>query len=227
MRNAEPVMRAESIVKRYPGTVALKGVDFTVWPGKVNALVGENGAGKSTLMKVLAGIESPDSGAVYLNGSAVRFASTREAGEMGVAIIHQELNLFPDMRVADNMFAGKELTRFGMIDRKAQYRRAREILLRLQQDIDPNDLMRNLRVGQQQVVEIAKTMLQQKLSVLIMDEPTSSLSSAEVEVLFKLIEDLKRRGIALIYISHRLEEVTRIGDRVTVLRDGADRKSVV
>jgi ABC-type sugar transport system ATPase subunit len=125
------------------------------------------------------------------------------------------------MRVVDNMFAGKELRRHGMIDRKAQYRRAKDILERLQQDIDPNEMMRNLRVGQQQVVEIAKTMLQQKLHVLIMDEPTSSLSGAEVEVLFKLIEDLKCQGIALIYISHRLEEIMRIGDRITVLRDGS------
>jgi len=217
----QPVMRAEQIVKRYPGTVALKDVTFSVWPGMVNALVGENGAGKSTLMKVLAGIERPDAGTVTLEGREVHFASTREASGMGVGIIHQELNLFPDMRVVDNMFAGKELRRNGMIDRKAQYRRAKEVLERLQQDIDPNDMMRNLRVGQQQVVEIAKTMLQQKLHVLIMDEPTSSLSNAEVEVLFKLIEDLKRQGIALIYISHRLEEIVRIGDKITVLRDGS------
>jgi len=217
----QPVMRAEAIVKRYPGTVALKDVDFTVWPGMVNVLVGENGAGKSTLMKILSGIERPDAGSVTLEGREVHFASTREASGMGVGIIHQELNLFPDMRVADNMFAGKELRRHGMIDRKAQVMRAKEVLERLQQDIDPNDMMRNLRVGQQQVVEIAKTMLQQKLRVLIMDEPTSSLSSAEVEVLFKLIADLKRQGIALIYISHRLEEIVRIGDRITVLRDGS------
>ena len=218
---AAPVMRAEQIIKRYPGTVALNKVDFTVWPGMVNALVGENGAGKSTLMKILAGIERPDAGMVTLQGEKVRFSSTRAASELGVGIIHQELNLFPDMRVVDNMFAGKELRRSGMVDRKEQYRRAEEVLGRLQQDIDPNGLMHNLRVGQQQVVEIAKTMLQQKLRVLIMDEPTSSLSNAEVEVLFKLIEDLKRQGIALIYISHRLEEIVRIGDRITVLRDGS------
>ncbi len=216
-----PVMQATHIVKRYPGTVALKGVDFSVYPGMVNVLVGENGAGKSTLMKVLAGIERPDDGAVTLEGQEVRFGSTREASAMGVGIIHQELNLFPDMRVVDNMFAGKEIRRHGMVDRKAQHKRAKEILDRLQQDIDPNDMMRNLRVGQQQVVEIAKTMLQQTLRVLIMDEPTSSLSNAEVEVLFKLIDDLKRQGIALIYISHRLEEIVRIGDKITVLRDGS------
>lgn len=216
-----PVMQVRNIVKRYPGTVALKGVDFAVWPGKVNALVGENGAGKSTLMKVLSGIERPEEGQIELEGQEIRFSSTREASSMGVGIIHQELNMFPDMRVVDNMFAGKEIRRRGVVDRKAQTRRAREVLRRLQQDIDPGEMMRNLRVGQQQIVEIAKTMLQQQLKVLIMDEPTSSLSNAEVEVLFKLIEDLKAQGVALIYISHRLEEVVRIGDYVTILRDGS------
>ena len=215
-----PVMRASGIVKRYPGTIALKGVDFEVWPGKVNVLIGENGAGKSTLMKVLAGIERPDSGNIELEGKKIRFNNTREASAMGVGIIHQELNIFPDMSVADNMFAGKEIQRRFMIDRNTQSRLAREVLAKLQHDIDPSEIIRNLRVGQQQIVEIAKTMLQQQLKVLIMDEPTSSLSNAEVEVLFKLIEDLKSQGIALIYISHRLEEIIRIGDFVTVLRDG-------
>ncbi len=216
-----PVMQARGIVKRYPGTVALKGVDFSVWPGRVNVLIGENGAGKSTLMKVMAGIERPEEGAIELEGAEVRFADTREASAAGVGIIHQELNMFPDMRVVDNLFAGKEIRRRGVIDRKAQMRKAREVLARLQQDIDPGERMRNLRVGQQQIVEIAKTMLQQQLKVLIMDEPTSSLSNAEVEVLFRLIEELKSQGIALIYISHRLEEIVRIGDYVTILRDGS------
>lgn len=215
-----PVMEARQVTKVYPGTTALRDVDFAVYPGKVNVLIGENGAGKSTLMKILAGIEKPTEGQIFLTGREVRFANTREASRMGVGIIHQELNLFRDMKVADNMFAGKELQRLGMVDRKAQVKKARQVLAKLQQDIDPNEMMRNLRVGQQQVVEIAKTMLQQELRVLIMDEPTSSLSNAEVEVLFKLIEDLKKQGIAIIYISHRLEEIIRIGDEVTILRDG-------
>jgi ABC-type sugar transport system ATPase subunit len=216
----QPVMQARGVVKNYLGTQALKGVDFDVWPGRVNALIGENGAGKSTLMKILAGIEKPTEGRLFLEGGEIHFSDAREAGEMGVGIIHQELNLFRDMTVADNMFAGHEIARFGVIDRGEQRRRAREVLTRLQQDIDPNELMLNLRVGQQQIVEIAKTMLRQELKVLIMDEPTSSLSSAEVEVLFRLIEDLKSQGIAVIYISHRLEEIIRICDNVTVLRDG-------
>ncbi len=220
-KGMNPVMQAQNITKVYPGTTALKNVDFEVYPGKVNVLIGENGAGKSTLMKILAGIEKPTEGTITLEGEAVRFQDTREASGRGVGIIHQELNMFREMRVADNMFAGKEISRMGMVDRKTQSKRAREVLSRLQQDIDPGEMMRNLRVGQQQVVEIAKTMLQRELKVLIMDEPTSSLSNAEVEVLFKLIEDLKNQGIAIIYISHRLEEIIRIGDVVTILRDGS------
>ncbi len=221
MENAQtPVMEAVGITKLYPGTVALKDVDFAVYPGKVNVLIGENGAGKSTLMKILAGIERPTEGRVLMNGHEVHFQNTREAQSHGVGIIHQELNLFPEMRVADNMFAGKEVSRLGVIDRREQARRASRVLDRLQPGINPGDMMRNLRVGQQQIVEIAKTMLSENLSVLIMDEPTSSLSNAEVEVLFKLIEDLKAQGIAIIYISHRLEEIIRIGDHVTILRDG-------
>ena len=215
-----PVMEAVGITKLYPGTVALKDVDFSVYPGKVNVLIGENGAGKSTLMKILAGIEKPTEGKVLLNGQEVHFATTREATAHGVGIIHQELNLFPEMRVADNMFAGKEMSNMGVIDRKKQAKRAVEVLDRLQPGINPNEMMRNLRVGQQQIVEIAKTMLSEKLNVLIMDEPTSSLSNTEVEVLFNLINDLKAQGIAIIYISHRLEEIIRIGDFVTILRDG-------
>jgi ABC-type sugar transport system ATPase subunit len=216
----QPVMQAKCIVKKYLCTQALKGVDLDVWPGRVNALIGENGAGKSTLMKILAGIEKPTDGKLYLDGHEIHFSGAREAGELGVGIIHQELNLFRDMTVADNMFAGHEIARFGVIDRTEQKKRALEVLSRLQQDIDPNEKMLNLRVGQQQIIEIAKTMLRQELKVLIMDEPTSSLSSHEVEVLFHLIEDLKKQGIAVIYISHRLEEIIRICDNVTVLRDG-------
>ena len=216
----QPVMQAVGVSKQYPGTLALNEVSFDIYPGKVNVLIGENGAGKSTLMKILAGIEKPTGGKILLDGKEVKFQNTREASAAGVGIIHQELNLFPEMKVADNMFAGKELKKHGMIDRRTQIRRASEILDTLQPGIDPNDIMLNLRVGQQQIVEIAKTMLHDQLKVLIMDEPTSSLSNAEVEVLFTLIEDLKKHGIAIIYISHRLEEIIRIGDYVTILRDG-------
>ncbi len=217
--NLQPIMRAEHITKQYPGTTALKDVSFNVYPGKVNVLIGENGAGKSTLMKILAGIEHPTSGSIFLEGEEVHFGNTREAAAAGVGIIHQELSLFPDMTVADNMFAGCEISHHGVIDRKAQCKRAEEVMRNLQQEINPREMMRNLRVGQQQVVEIGKKMLN-PLKVLIMDEPTSSLSTKEVEALFKLINDLKSRGIAIIYISHRLEEIIRIGDFLTILRDG-------
>jgi len=217
----KPIMQARDITKVYPGTTALKNVSFDVFAGQVNVLIGENGAGKSTLMKILAGIEKPTKGMVYLEGEEVSFHNTRDASSRGVSIIHQELNMFSDMRVVDNMFAGNEISGLGvLIDRKAQAKKAKEVLARLQQPIDPDEMMRNLRVGQQQVVEIAKTMLQRELKVLIMDEPTSSLSNVEVEALFRLIEDLKKQGIAIIYISHRLEEIIRIGDVVTILRDG-------
>ena len=215
-----PIMEARSVTKVYPGTIALKDVDFSIAPGEVHALIGENGAGKSTLMKILAGIEQPSSGKLYLDGSEVRFSGTRAASAAGVGIIHQELNLFPEMRVADNMFAGNEISRFGVIDRAAQRQRVREVLSRLQMEVDPDEKMKNLRVGQQQIIEIGKTMLKQRLRVLIMDEPTSSLSNAEVEVLFHLINDLKSQGVAVIYISHRLEELMRVCDNITVLRDG-------
>lgn len=215
----QPIMQAKNITKVYPGTTALKDVDFDVYPGKVNVLIGENGAGKSTLMKILAGIEQPTEGKIFLDGKEIHFSNTREAAEQGVGIVHQELAFFKDMNVADNMFAGNEISHFGIIDRKEQERRARKVLLDLQQDINPKEAMINLRVGQQQVVEIGKKMLN-PLHVLIMDEPTSSLSNTEVESLFKLIEDLKKQGLGIIYISHRLEEIIRIGDHVTILRDG-------
>lgn len=214
-------MQAKSITKVYPGTTALKNVDFDIYPGQINVLIGENGAGKSTLMKVLAGIEKQTKGSIFLENEEVSFHNTREASNRGVNIIHQELNMYPDMRVVDNMFSGNEISGLGVVvDRKTQTKKAKEVLARLQQPIDPDEMMRNLRVGQQQVVEIAKTMLQRELKVLIMDEPTSSLSKVEVSALFRLIEDLKAQGIAIIYISHRLEEVIRIGDVVTILRDG-------
>lgn len=217
----EICLATKGIRKIYPGTVALDDVDFNVYRGKVNALVGENGAGKSTLMKIIAGVEQPNTGIIYLNGEEVRFLNSREAAASGIGIIHQELNLFENLTVAQNLFMAKENLKHGFIlDQDIHTKKASGILKRLKQKIDPEAKVGNLRAGQQQIVEIAKTVLQQNLHVLIMDEPTSSLSSSEVEVLFGIIEDLKKEGISIIYISHRLEEVMRIGDYVTVLRDG-------
>lgn len=216
----EVILRAERITKIFPGTVALDTVDFNVYRGKVNVLVGENGAGKSTLTKILAGVETPTKGALLLEGKNVRIRSCHDAEALGIGMIHQELNLFPNLNVVENIFVGRELTKAGLhIDYKEQVRRANVLLRRLQTDIAPEAQVADLRIGQQQIVEIAKA-LALDTRILIMDEPTSALSQDEVEVLFKIIADLKANGVSIIYISHRLEELVRIGDYISVLRDG-------
>ncbi len=217
--DADIVLRAEGVTKVFPGTVALDNVDFHVRRSKVNALVGENGAGKSTLMKILAGVEQPTSGHLRMNGDIVHLRSPLAAEKLGIGIIYQEMNLCPNLSVAENIFLGRELAANGMVDQKQQRRRASELIERLGHTIDPNMLVSDLRIGQQQIVEIAKA-LSQDVRVLIMDEPTSALSAAEVAVLFKVIDDLRRSGVSIIYISHKLEEITQIGDYITVLRDG-------
>lgn len=214
------VMRAIGIRKVFPGTVALDDVDFEVHGGKVNVLVGENGAGKSTLMKVLAGIESPTSGHLELDGAPLSLHGPRDAMAKGIGIVHQELNLFPNLSVAENIFVGHELaTPYGGVRFADQDRAAREALARLHQEIDVHTLVQDLSIGKQQIVEIAKV-LSQDVRVLILDEPTSSLSEAEVETLFDVLAELKRQQVSIVYISHRLEEVLEIGDTFTVLRDG-------
>jgi erythritol transport system ATP-binding protein len=213
------VLRAEHITKQFPGTTALADVSFAVHRGAVNALVGENGAGKSTLMKILAGVMQPTSGQILLEGAPVSFKSVQDAASKGIGIIFQELNLCPNLSVAENIFLGRFLTRSGVqVDRQRQRSRARALMHRLEHDIDPDRLVGDLPIGEQQIVEIAKA-LSEDARILIMDEPTSALSAAEVEILFSVINELKKSGVAIIYISHRLEEVVRIGDYVTVLRD--------
>jgi erythritol transport system ATP-binding protein len=215
----EAVLVAEKISKRFPGTVALDGVDFTVYAGAVNVLIGENGAGKSTLMKILAGVDRPTSGRLLLNGVPVEFKSTREAAQAGIGIIFQELNLYSNLSIAENIFVARELTRNGVVQHRQQEQITAELLERLEQPLKPGTLVRDLRMGQQQIVEIAKA-LSQNVRILIMDEPTSALTAAETEALFRIIADLKANGVAIIYISHKLEELLGIGDYVTVLRDG-------
>lgn len=222
--NSQPkddvILRAQGITKIFPGTVALNKVDFNVYRGKVNVLVGENGAGKSTLTKILAGVEVPTKGSIHLEGREVSIRSFHDATAHGIGMIHQELNLFPNMNVAENIFIAREKTASNVyIKHKAQIVRASEILDRLEADIDPRAQVADLRIGKQQIVEIAKA-LALDTRILIMDEPTSALSTAEVEVLFRVIGDLKNQGVSIIYISHRLEELIRIGDYITVLRDG-------
>lgn len=206
--------------KVYPGTQALKNVDFDLHMGAVNVLVGENGAGKSTMMKVIAGVEKLNGGTIEMDGKPVSFADKADAARNGIGIVFQELNLFPNLTVAENIFIGHEKTKARIhIDRAAQTEAARALMRRLEQDIDPDTPVGNLRIGQQQIVEIAKA-LAADARILILDEPTSALSAAEVDVLFRVIDDLKRQGVGLVYISHRLEELIRIGDYITVLRDG-------
>lgn len=214
------ILAAVDITQVFPGTIALDHVNFRVHRGKVNALVGENGAGKSTLMNILAGVLQPTEGDILLNGEKIELKSPRDAPSYGIGIIFQELNLFPNLSVIDNIFAGRELQTHGAtVDFGAEERITSELLKQLEQDIDPHALAEDLRVGQQQLVEIAKA-LAQDVRILIMDEPTSALSPTEVEILFRIIRDLKAKGVSIIYISHKLEELLEISDTVTVLRDG-------
>ncbi|KLV73754.1 sugar ABC transporter ATP-binding protein [Citrobacter sp. MGH110] len=214
------ILRTHAISMLFPGTIALDSVDYQVWRGKVNVIIGENGAGKSTLMKILAGVQQPSSGEMALNGNPVRFANTRDAAAHGIGMVHQELNLFENLTVAENIFLGREIQK-GMtpIDEAEQEKRTAELLTRLDQPISPRDLVGNLKVGQQQLVEIAKA-LAEDADILILDEPTSALSKTEVEILFRVIRELTRQGVSIIYISHRLEELMAIGDVITILRDG-------
>ncbi len=207
-------------VKVYPGTRALKGVDFDIRMGAVNVVVGENGAGKSTLMKVIAGVETLTEGQIAIDGQPVNLRTKDDAVANGIGIVFQELNLFPDLTVAENVFIGREPTRFGIdIDTVEMTEKTRALMKRLEQDIDPGTQLGYLRIGQQQIVEIAKA-LAEDAKILILDEPTSALSATEVEVLFRIIDELKAQGVGIVYISHRLEELIRVGDYITVLRDG-------
>lgn len=214
------VLHAEKIDKIYPGTKALDQVSFDIRRGKVNVLIGENGAGKSTLMRIIAGIEKPSSGKLYLEGREVSFDSTVDARKEGIAIIHQELCLFPNLTVFQNLFMSSEHTKYGMLEDDEHRELAKKVLTRLEYPIDPDTKVGDLRVGQQQMIEIARNLLIPNLKILIMDEPTSSLSEQEVDVLFHIMRELTASGISIVYISHRLEELMRIGDYLTIFRDG-------
>jgi ribose transport system ATP-binding protein len=214
------VLEARGISKSFPGIKALDEASLTVRRGRLHALLGENGAGKSTLMNILAGVFPPDSGEIWLEGDPVSFRNPREAREAGIAIIFQELNLIPHLSIAQNIFLGREpLMRSGLIDDARMNREALEWLSRLKLEVDPSSPVSNLRVGQQQVVEAAKA-LSMQARIIIMDEPTSAITEQEVAVLFDLIRQLKREGVAIIYITHKLDELPIIADDFTVMRDG-------
>jgi erythritol transport system ATP-binding protein len=217
--NGKVILHTQNITKVFPGTIALDGVNYKIYKGKVNALVGENGAGKSTLMKILVGIEQSTRGKIILEGEEVNVRSPQDAAELGIAMIFQELDLCPNLSVAENIFLAHENIKNGVIDKRTQVRITSELIQRLEHKIRPTVLVSKLRVGEQQIVAIAKA-LAQKMRILVMDEPTSALSAGEVQVLFKVMRELKSHGITIIYISHKLDEVLQIGDFITVLRDG-------
>jgi len=211
----------KNIDKRFAGVHALKGVDFDLYEGEIHALVGENGAGKSTLMKALTGIFPKDSGEILYLGQPFNPKGPKDSLDAGIAIVHQELNMMDHLTVAQNLFIGRESTkgRGWLLDEKAQNKRAAELLSRLNMDIDATEKLANLTVGKQQMVEIAKA-VSHDLKVLILDEPTAALTDREIDDLFTIMRDLAAKGVAMIYISHRLDEIGVITDRVTVLRDG-------
>ncbi|MFW0697912.1 sugar ABC transporter ATP-binding protein [Pantoea sp. R13S299] len=225
MQNPQPqpsgdvIIETRNVSRLYPGVTALDQVSYRVYRNKVNVLIGENGAGKSTMMKMLAGVETPSSGEILLDGKVVSLNSTHQAEKQGISIIFQELNLFPNMNVMENIFIANEYFQRGVINEKYQYALAKSLLERLQLDVDPYAPLGELGIGHQQLVEIARA-LSKDTRVLIMDEPTSALSQSEVKVLFSVIDQLKRRGVTIIYISHRLEELMEIGDHITIFRDG-------
>ena len=219
MSDSEPILRVTGLTKQFPGTLALNQVDLELREREILAVIGENGAGKSTLMKILAGLYAADAGLIELRGESVDLDSVRLAREHGIALIHQELNLADNLDVAANVFMGRETHRFGIIDQKTMRRDAEDLLKRLNIDLNPRTLVSELSIGQQQLVEIAKA-IATDAHILIMDEPTSSLSQHEADLLFGVIRDLRDRGVSIIYISHRLNEVIEIADRVVVLKDG-------
>ncbi|HXD30696.1 MAG TPA: xylose ABC transporter ATP-binding protein [Pyrinomonadaceae bacterium] len=216
-----PFLSMREITKTFPGVRALDGVSFDLSPGELHALVGENGAGKSTLMKILGGVYPyPDYGGdIVISGEVQHFSGVRDAEKAGIAVIYQELSLVKEMSIGENIFLGREPRRFGVIRWEEVYRRARQLLQDVHLNVDPHTPIRNLGIGQQQLVEIAKA-LSQEARILVLDEPTAALTDAEVDTLFGILEKLRVRGVGMIYISHKLEEVLRISDRVTVLRDG-------
>jgi len=217
--HSTPLLEVKHISKQFPGVKALHRVSLTLNQGEVLAVIGENGAGKSTLMKILAGVQAPDSGQLTLAGTPISLSKVEEALDLGIALIHQELNLCENLDIAANIFLGREPGSWGMIDHRQTWGEAEKLLKQVGLNVSPRTLVGDLTVGQQQMVEIAKA-LSINARILIMDEPTSSLSLHESEALFSVIRELKSRGVSIIYISHRLGEVNDLADRVVVLRDG-------
>jgi ribose transport system ATP-binding protein len=219
-QTGQQILKVEGVSKRYGGVKALNEVQFDLNQGEVHALVGENGAGKSTLIKVLGGVIHRDSGTVIYEGEEVRYNRPIEAQEAGIAIIHQELTMMPSMSVIENLFMGRMKSRFGLVNWRQLEKQARQVLNQVKLPVDVYTPVRDLTISQRQMIEIAKA-ISANARLIIMDEPNSSLSETETERLFELIRELKTRGIAIIYVSHKLDEVLEISDRITVFRDGS------
>ena len=214
------ILSVKGIVKQFPGTLALNNVDVVVHEGEAHALVGENGAGKSTLMNIIAGVYQANKGTVEFLGKEVKFHNTKEAQDSGIGFVHQELNLCKHLKVAENIFMGRmPKNSMGFINQKELFNRAKELLNKFNADFSPNELVSNLTVAQSQIVEIAKA-LSLDCKLLILDEPTSSLTEQETKVLFSIVKEIKKNGISILYISHRMEEIFEVCDSLTVLRDG-------
>ncbi len=214
------LLEARGLSKAFPGVKALDGVDFAVLPGEVHVLLGENGAGKSTLVKHLAGVYQPDAGQLFMDGEPVSWSGPNDALAAGIVTVYQEFNLAQYMTVAQNVFLGQEPMKRGFVDRRERARRTKELMKQLDIDIDPHARVESLGVAQRQMVEILRALASSKLRLLILDEPTAAISRHEIDVLFGVLRRLRDRGVGMVYISHRLEEIEQIGDRVTVFRDG-------
>jgi ABC-type sugar transport system ATPase subunit len=218
---SNPILKMKSITKEFPGVKALNGVDFELYPGEVHALMGENGAGKSTLMKILSGVYSETSGDVYLEGKKISLKNPVDAQELGISIIHQEFNLFPNLSAAENIFIDRKDSKgkFGKLNWKSINRKADELIRSIGANIDVRKEVQYLGVHSQQVIEIAKA-LSLNAKILIMDEPSAALPEDEVQNMFNVVKQLKKNGVAIVYVSHRMKEIFEIADKVTVLRDG-------
>ncbi len=219
MSDNKTILRTRGICKSFNGVQVLKNVDLDIKYGEVHALMGENGAGKSTIIKIITGIYSKDAGEIYIDEKPVEILSRQDARNNGISVIYQELSLVPALSVVDNIFMGQEITRFGIPNDKEMRRRVQELIDQYEFDIDPDAIVSTLGMAQRQMVEILKA-LSMDARLIIMDEPTASLSAAETEKLFETIDTLRKKNASILYISHRLEEIYRLADRLTVMRDG-------
>lgn len=221
MKNKVPFLEMKGITKSFPGVKALDNINLSVYRGEVLALMGENGAGKSTLMKILSGVYIKDEGKILIEGSEVDIKNVKNAEKLGISIMHQELSVLPNLTVAENVFLGNEqydkVTK--KLNRKAMNEKCRELLAQIGSTVNPEDYVRDISIGDMQMLEIVKA-VSKNSNVIVMDEPTTALTDTETEKLFEVIERLKKQNIAIIYISHRLDEIFAICDRINVLRDG-------